>query len=220
MKKTNIVKRLIILLFIMALTCGILFLQACGETEEKSSSQQETVGQTEPETEETTPEPTPEPTPVPTTTEKPPIITEEVLKWTFTEEDKMFKSASQTKNLRVEDGILKMTSTGGDPFILSSNANIGIDASEIDYIKFKIKNNSDGYRCQLFFITNEDTAWSEPKSIKNEYWYSEGDDWEILEFDTSECDDWEGTIKQIRFDYLEEEGDIEIEYMVFEKIVK
>ncbi|MCL1858522.1 MAG: hypothetical protein FWF92_04740 [Oscillospiraceae bacterium] len=221
MKNLNIIKRLIIFLLIIALICGVLFLQACAEKENESKNSgvgQETIGETE--TEATTPDPTPEPTPAPTTTEKPPIITEEILKWTFTPEEKMFKTSSQTKNLRVEDGILKMESTGGDPFVMSVNANIGIDASEIDYIKFKIKNNSDGYRCQLFFITNKDTAWSEPQSIKNEYWFSDGEDWEILEFDTSDCDVWEGTIKQLRFDYLEQEGDVEIEYMTFEKIVK
>ena len=101
-----------------------------------------------------------------------------------------------------------------------TNSNIGIDTAEVDYIRFRIKNNSDGYRCQLFFVTNEDTTWSEPQSLRSEYWYSDGEEWEILEFDTWDCSVWEGTIKQLRFDYLEQEGDVEIEYMTFEKVVK
>ena len=213
-------KKIFAFALIAVFACGLLVLQSCGDEADKGESTSAGEDATPDPTPAPTPAPTPEPTPPPTTTEKPPIITEVVLKWTFTEEDKMFRASSQTSDFRVEDGILKMTSTGGDPNIMSTNANIGIDTAEVDYIRFWIKNNSDGYRCQLFFVTNEDTAWSEAQSMRSEYYYSDGEEWETLEFDTWDCSVWEGTIKQLRFDYLEQEGDVEIEYMTFEKIVK
>jgi hypothetical protein len=197
-------------------------LQSCGDSaDKKETPAQDTVENAAEEstttTEATTPAPTTEP---PTTTEKPPIITEEILKWTFSEDDKVFKVGNQTSNFRVEDGILKCTSTGGDPFLYTVNANLGIEASDVDYIKFHVKNLSEGFDNQIFFITTDEVGWDEPKSIREDYFYSEGENWEILVYDTSDCDLWEGTIKQIRFDYLTVEGDFEIEWVVFEKIVK
>ena len=217
--KSRNIKRLSLIFMIFALLiCCFVFLQSCGEKEDNATTPEPTVGDTTEATEATeptTPEPTEPPTPAPT---KPPPVTEEVLKWTFGGDGGVkFSAASQSKIL-IEDGILKVTSSGGDPFI-NSPGNIGIDCAEIDYIKIKIRNLADGYRNQLFFITNEETGWSEGKSIKEEYWNSEGEDWEILEFDMSDCDEWEGTLKQLRFDYLEQEGEVEIEYFAFEKIV-
>jgi len=214
--KTNKIKRLVMILLIFALLGGLAALQSCGDsTDNASTTEEETIGTTPEPTEPTTPAPTEPPTPPPT---KAPIITEEVLKWTFGENGVKFTVGSQTK-IKVEDGILKPVSTGGDPFI-NSPTNIGIDCSEIDYIRVKIKNLSDGWKCQLFFSTVESPNWSEPQSMRTEYALSEGEDWEILEFDTSDCDEWEGTLKQLRFDYLEQEGEVEIEYFSFDKIVK
>jgi len=215
-------KKLLVIILIVIFACGFLILQSCsGDSSDDKASTQEAGGETVEEatttTEATEPLPTTEP---PTTTEKPPIITEEILKWTFSEDDKVFKTGSQTKDFRVEDGILKMTSTGGDPFLFTTNANLGINAADVDYIKFKVKNLSEDFKNQLFFVTTDDINWDEPKSIRSEYWFSEGEDWEILIYYTEDCDLWEGTIKQIRFDYLTVEGDFEIEYVVFEKIVK
>jgi len=213
-------KKIFIIFLIITFICGFLFLQSCGGDSDTATTQG-TVGDTAEEptepTETTIPAPTTEP---PTTTEKPPIKTEEILKWTFSEEDKVFKIGNQTKNFRIEDGILKCTSNGPDPFLFTVNVNLGIEAADVDYIRFKMKNLSEDFKNQLFFITTDDTNWNEPKSIREEYWFSEGEDWEILTYDTSDCDLWEGTIKQLRFDYLTAEGDVEIEYVVFEKIVK
>ena len=213
-------KKILLILLTVIFICGFLFLQSCGDGSDAATTQSIVGDTTEEPTEpieETIPPPTTEP---PTTTEKPPIKTEEILKWTFSEDDKVFKVGNQTKDFRIEDGILKCTSTGGDPFLFTVNANLGIEAADVDYIKFKIKNLSDDFKNQLFFVTTDDIQWDEPKSIREEYWLSEGEDWEILVYDISDCDLWEGTIKQIRFDYLTVEGDVEIEYVLFEKIIK
>ena len=215
-KKASKIKRLTIILLTAVLLCGFVVLQSCGEKEDNASTTEaETIGEITTTAEPTTPAPTEPPTPAPT---KPPPVTESVLKWTFGGDDGVkFTAASQTKIL-VEDGILKLTSSGGDPFT-NSPGSIGIDCAEVDFIRIKALNLADGYRNQLFFVTNEAPNWSEAQSIKNEYWNSEGDDWEILEFDMSDCDEWEGTLKQIRFDYLEQEGEVHVEYISFDKIV-
>ena len=205
---------------IIVFMCCFFAVQSCGDGGgDKGSTTEESISEEkEAETaEQTTPAPTTEP---PTTTEKPPIIREEVLKWTFTEEDKVFRSSSQTKDIRVEDGIFKFTTTGSDPNIMTISSNLGIEAADIAYINFKIKVTADGDANQLFFVTTENTGWDEAKSMKSSYWNTDGEDWEILEYDTSDCFDWEGTIKQIRFDPMNGEGTVEIEYVSFERIVK
>ena len=218
-------KKSIVFLLVMVLisACCFMALQSCGDADDnadKKDDAAEEPGKADEEIPTTAAPATPAPTTAEPTTEKPPPVLEEIARWTFSEEDKIFRTSSQTTDFRVEDGILKMTSTGGDPNIMTISANLEMDTAEIDYIKFKIKNNSDGFRTQLFFVTNEDTNWSEAQSMRSEYWNSEGEDWEILEFDTADCMVWEGTLKQLRFDYLEQEGDIEIEYVSFEKVVK
>jgi len=215
-------KSIAFILIIALVSAGcFLVLQSCGESDDKAGDVTEEAGgatdETPIETEPQTPSPT---TPVATTTEKPPIVLEEVLRWTFSENDPVFKSANQVSNLRVEDGILKLTSVGGDPFMHTINANLGLDASEVNFIKIKVLNHSENDRTQLFFITDDDTGWSEAMSMRSSYWYTEGEQWEIIEFDTYDSDSWEGTIKQIRLDPIEAEGDVEIEYVSFEKIVK
>jgi hypothetical protein len=155
-------KKLSIILLVFVLVCGILALNACGEEDKKADS---TTAAEDGGGEEATPAPTPAPTPEPTTpeptTEKPPIKTDIIDKWTFTPEDPVFKTGNHMENFRVEDGILKFTSIGGDPFMYSINTNLEMNAADIDYIKFKVKNGSEGYRYQLFFVTNDDGNWSE-----------------------------------------------------------
>ena len=225
----NNIKRLVMIFLVIVFAGGFIVMQSCGGdnngkeqrsgTEAENADNVNVADEPEPTGEDTTAITEP-PTEPPTTTEKPPVITEEILKWTVSEDNKIFRSGNMIKDLRVEDGVLKLTSTGGDPFLFTVDANLGIEASDVDYIKIRVKNHASGFRNQLFFITTDDMGWDEAKSIKEEYWNSDGEDWEILTYETFYCDYWEGTIKQIRFDPLEEEGDIEIEWVAFEKIVK
>jgi len=210
------------IILVFALLCGLLIVLACcGEDKGTTVADEIETGNAGDAQQEETPAPTPAPeieTEPPT--EKPKPEYDEVLKWTFSEADTVFKTGNQMENFRVEGNILKLTSVGGDPFMHTASTDLGINAADVDIIRFKIINMSDGYSTQLFFITNDDTGWDEPKSLKSEYWYSEGEAWEELEFDTSDSDLWEGTIKQIRFDPLTNEGDVEIEYVQFLKLKK
>ena len=141
MKSANIILKLLAMIFLsVVLTCGFFVLQSCGEgSDNAATAAQEDAIDEKPTTEDPTLAPTTaEPTEPPTTTEKPPIKTEEIAKWTFSEEDKVFKTGNHMTNFRVEDGILKLTSIGGDPFMYSINANLEMNAEDIDFIKFKI----------------------------------------------------------------------------------
>lgn len=215
-------KKLSMILLLFVLACGVVMLHACGEekNDDAANTPTEDAGNDTSAPEDTTPAPTPEPTEPPTTTEKPPLKTEQVAKWVFTAEEPVFKTGNQMENFRVEDGILKLTSVGGDPFMYTVNANLEMNAAEVNLIKIKAKNGSETFGCQLFFITNDDGGWSEAMSIKGDWWNSDGEDWEEITLDTSDCDLWDGTIKQLRFDPMVAEGDFEMEYVIFEKIVK
>ena len=202
-----------------------LFLFSCGENEEAAVTEttgiqteiDETSAATEPPT-------TAEPTEPPTTTE-PPVINYEIVKrFTFDNPDDIgWRATNQIQNFRVEDGVLKLTSTGGDPFFTATQP-LDIAADEIDVIRIRILNLSSNENCQFFFDTDVESGLSEPKSYRSFHWHIESepdsDNWnEILIF-TDECDYWEGTIKTVRFDPIESEGDVYIEYISFEKIVK
>ncbi|MCL1792883.1 MAG: hypothetical protein FWG34_03345 [Oscillospiraceae bacterium] len=216
-------KKLSVILLLFVLACGLLMTSACGEKEEEKKDEAATEAGGEGGEEEATPAPTPAPTPEPTepppTTEKPPIITQDIAVWTFAEDNPVFRAGNHIENLRVEGNILKLTSIGGDPFMYSINNDLQMDAGEVDYIKVKVKNGSSAFGCQVFFITYEDGGWSEAMSIRGDYWNSDGEDWEEFTFYTDECDLWEGKIKELRFDPMVAEGDFEMEYMAFQKIV-
>ncbi|MCL2159060.1 MAG: hypothetical protein FWH48_06610 [Oscillospiraceae bacterium] len=212
-------KKLSLILLALVLACAALALYACGDGADKAeSTTDEAIEETTPEP--ATPAPTPEPPPTEPPTEKPPIITEIVDKWTFSEDNLVFRSGNQIEDLRVEGNILKLTSIGGDPFMYSINNNLGMNAEDVDYIKVMVKNGSAAYGCQIFFITTDNGGYSEDMSLRGDYWYADGEEWEEYIFETEDCDLWEGTIKEIRFDPMVAEGDFEMEYMSFEKIVK
>ncbi|MCL2159344.1 MAG: hypothetical protein FWH48_08055 [Oscillospiraceae bacterium] len=147
-----------------------------------------------------------------------PVVTEIVAKWTFSEDDPVFKAGNQIEDLRIEGNILKLTSIGGDPFMYSINDDLGMSAEDVDFIKIMVKNGSAVYGCQIFFITNDNGGYSEDMSLRGAYVYADGEDWEEYTFATADCELWEGTIKAIRFDPMTAEGEFEMEYMSFEKI--
>jgi len=215
-------KKLALILMLFVLAFGVIALNACGEKKDEDKADSATTAEAggEEPTPAPTPAPTPEPTEPPTTTEKPPVKTEVIAKWTFSEEDPVFRAGNHMENFRVEGNILKLTSIGGDPFMYSINADLKMNAADVNLIKIKAKNGSPNFAHQLFFITEADGGWSEAMSIKGDYWNSDGEDWEEVVLDTSDCEMWDGVIKAIRFDPMVTEGDFEMEYISFEKIVK
>jgi len=218
-------KKIIILILLLSITSLMIF--SCGNAEETKESDTADTQEaaTEIEAEEipaaTEPVVTTEPEP---TTEKPVIKYEIVKRFVFDNPNDIgWRATNHIKDFRVEDGVLKLTSIGGDPFFTAAQP-LGIEASEIDIIRIRAKNMSYSDRCQFFFDTDLENGLSESKSYRGFYMYAESDpasdEWNEVIFYTDECDLWEGTIKTVRFDPSESEGDVFIEYISFERRVK
>ena len=216
-------KTLIFLLVLSVIASMSLMMFSCGSEIDDVTAETEEVTTVEP----TDPPTTAAPTDPPTTEEptEPPVINYEIVKrYVFDNPDDIgWKVTNQIEDFRVEDGLLKLTSTGGDPYF-TAIVPLDIAADEIDVIKIRTKNLSDDYNCQFFFDTDVEGGLSESKSYKDSYWNSgsapDSDEWNDILIYTDDCDLWEGIIKTIRFDPLQSEGEIFIEYISFEKIIK
>lgn len=126
---------------------------------------------------------------------------------------------NQVSNLRIEGGLLKGTSTGGDPFITYKGGDATFPAESVQVIEIKFMNKSQDYNMQLFFTTDAPVNWSESASYKAfvDWNASDGDknDWNIVQLDTSESADWANNITNFRLDPFSGEGDFEISYIKF-----
>jgi hypothetical protein len=215
-------KKIVIIILLLGLGA---FIFSCGDNggtaqAENTDPQTQTADLDTPEPE-VTPATTEEPTEPPATTE-PPVITYEIIKrFTFDDPDDIgWRAANQIQNFRVEDGLLKLTSIGGDPFFMGISP-LDIEASEIDIIRIRALNLSSNENCQFFFDTDIESGLSESKSFRAYHWHYESepdsDQWNEIIIYTDECDYWEGVIKTVRFDPIEDEGEVYIEYISFEK---
>ena len=131
---------------------------------------------------------------------------------------------NQVSGLRIEDGVLKGTSTGGDPFITFQQKQFpAFSFDEVQEIHLKLKNYGDGYDGQLFFTTDS-VSWSEPASYRFTMYYNgdDGDDndWNEIELFTDESADWDGTITNFRLDPMVTTGDFEVAYIRFLKVTE
>ena len=215
-------KKIVVLLVLL---CAGLFMLGCadnGEPDEQAGTQPvATEAATEPEQEPTT---APPPTEPPPTTEPPPPRAYEIVRrFVFDDPDDIgWYAANQIEDFRVEDGVLKLTSVGGDPFIVG-NAPLDIAAAEIDIIRIRVLNMSSNDRCQFFFDTDLTPGLSEDRSFRETHWFIESapdsGQWNEIVIETRWNDYWDGIIRTIRFDPIEDYGDVFIEYISFERIV-
>lgn len=103
---------------------------------------------------------------------------------------------NQLTGASVSGGILRMQSTGADPY-MGSEDNLGISGDEASYILIRM-NVSAGTEGQVFFTTFEDTTWNETKSRR--FPITTGV-WKQYLIDMSDVPGWRGSvIKQIRID--------------------
>jgi hypothetical protein len=214
-------KKIIALILLLGMTLTMFaVLSACGEKEDdKAGDANEATGDGEPTTE-APPSTTPAPTEPPTTTEPPPPKEYDIVRrYTFDDPENIgWRGNGQVKEFRIEDGVLKMLSTGGDPNFTLIGA-LDIAAEEIDLVRIRALNKSESGRCQMFFDTSDSGGLAESKSFRGDYWnYAEdNEEWEELLLWPDDCSEWEGNIKTIRFDMLEGEGEYWVEYISFEK---
>lgn len=129
-----------------------------------------------------------------------------------------FKVSDNVSNLRIEGGLLKGTSTGGDPYIIYNGTDFSFPADSIQEIRINLKSYATGYDAQFFFTTDT-ISWSEDASYKLVLDYSgdDGDDNQVnaIVIDTTECAQWTGTVTGFRFDPSTSEGDFEIQSIEF-----
>lgn len=208
-------KRLLALIMAL-LMLGVLFVSCSSE---EPPAETTAAAETEPETE---PETTTKVTTIRET--KPPKVYtyETVFKIDFSKmEDGAtvpFSGSNWVKDLRIEGGRVKGTSTGNDPFITYKGGDCNLEADKVQEIRIKMKNNSQNTSFQFFFTT-ETVSWSEPASMKAALLWSAADgdknkdnDVVVYTFDSTE---WKGTITNFRIDPFTGEGDFEIEYIEF-----
>lgn len=121
-------------------------------------------------------------------------------------------------NLRIEGGLLKGTSNGGDPHMPYTGGDAVFPADSVQVIEIKYMNYSVDYNLQFFFTT-ETIGWSEEASIKASLDWSaddgEDNDWNIIQLTASDSGEWMGNITAFRIDPFSAEGEFEIAYIKF-----
>ncbi|NBC72777.1 hypothetical protein GT003_27655 [Paenibacillus sacheonensis] len=110
----------------------------------------------------------------------------------------------------VSSGSLHITSTGTDPGVYSAN-NLGIAASGNGHVYVRMKNASSAAGCQLYFITNSDTSWGENKVLN--LGVTANSDYTVYDFNMTGVANWNGTIKQFRFDPGNATGTYDVDYI-------
>ncbi|MHB1153243.1 MAG: hypothetical protein ACYCWE_14735 [Eubacteriales bacterium] len=122
-------------------------------------------------------------------------------------------------DIRIEGGLLKGTSNGGDPNFTYNGGDLSFPADSVQIIEIKYMNLSANYDMQLFFTTDTITGFAENASFKEYLNFSADDgdtnDWNVIQIDTSTCTDWVGTITNFRLDPFSAEGGFEVAYIKF-----
>ncbi|BBH24091.1 hypothetical protein Back11_54360 [Paenibacillus baekrokdamisoli] len=110
----------------------------------------------------------------------------------------------------VSGGILTLTSSGTDPYIVSSD---NLNSPAVNrYIRIRLKNNANDPMAQIFFTTTTHTTWDAAKSVtfatkENASGYS------TYVIDMGVNANWSGTIKQLRFDPMSKSGSMNVDYI-------
>ena len=213
-----------IIAILLVLSLFVLILPACGDdTDDNDTETTVATDETTVATDETTE--AAETTEAPETTEavtEPPKVYEytTVFEVNFAdmEDGEAPFTANGMDNLRIEGGLLKATSNGGDPHMPYTGEDAVFPAESVQIIEIKLMNYTVDYNMQFFFTT-ETIGWAEEASYKEYYDWSADDgddnDWNIVQIDTSWSDEWIGNITGFRLDPASAEGDFEIEYIKF-----
>lgn len=210
---------------LLILTLFVFVLPACGNNAEGSTETTVATDETTIAADETTA--VPEITAAPETTE---AVTEAPKVYEYTDVFAIDFSTmadgaavpftvANISDLRVEGGLLKGMSTGGDPNFTYNGGDMSFPADSVQIIEIKYMNLSADYNMQLFFTTDTVVGFAESASIKATLDWSADDgdknDWNIIQLTASDSADWVGTITNFRVDPFSAEGGFEIAYIKF-----
>ncbi len=123
-----------------------------------------------------------------------------------------------TNNLTgaVNNGVLDMTVTNGDPFMHSPNG-LNADAATYPYIHVRANNLTNATEGELFFITQNDNVWNGAKRISFPLQGS-GAGFQDYIINLSQFAEWKGVITQVRLDpSIGNNGQFNIDRIAFMK---
>ena len=117
----------------------------------------------------------------------------------------------------VEDGVLTMVATSGDP--QATLGDLSLDAAKypIIAVKFKIeKLDNENTDFQIYFATEADPKLSEKKSVHVKYdSFQKNGEYLVGYFTMSQCDEWSGKVTSLRFDPANSTGTFVISQAMF-----
>lgn len=120
--------------------------------------------------------------------------------YNFTSTTEGWSSVSMVSQ-SVSSGINTLTLTGNDPYIYSPD-NLNIAASTYKFIRIRLKNNTGSEPVKFYFTTTTDTTWNEAKSFS----FLSSANGDYSEYLIYVGPNWTGTIKQLRFDPIDDPG--------------
>ena len=140
-----------------------------------------------------------------------------------------WRQNAQMKDFTVADGYMTATSTGGDPSIVTKT-DLNLNCEDIAAVRVRFLNGTANDSIQLFFTTDTTTGFCEEASFKDVTWNTEidcdratvseraDDDWDEIVFYTDTNDLWTGTLKKVRIDLSNGEGQYLVDYISFDSV--
>ncbi|MGM9624753.1 MAG: hypothetical protein ACI3XM_03495 [Eubacteriales bacterium] len=140
-----------------------------------------------------------------------------------------WRQNAQMKDFTVADGYMTATSTGGDPSIVTKS-DLNLNCEDIAAVRVRFLNGTANDSIQLFFTTDTTTGFCEEASYKEITWNTEidcdratvseraEDEWDEIVFYTDTNDLWTGTLKKVRIDLSNGEGQYLVDYISFDSI--
>jgi len=145
--------------------------------------------------------------------------------WLFDEKGNMEGWGNQNSINMIEvtkDGVLRMETTGNDPWVFCGIGNAGlvwanqpaylsVDAKEHPKLYAKMALSPNNSKIEFYYVTEDDAQWSE-RQVKRWSNLAPSGEMEEYEFEMG----WQGTITGLRMDFSDVAGiEIEIDYLSF-----
>ncbi len=133
----------------------------------------------------------------------------------FTSDNCIIRQAETT----FEDGNVTLEATGTD--ISIGLTDLSLDTSLYNRVRIRLKYTgefAENERFQLFFMRTQDSAFTEARTQNGRfeaYCVPDGEGWYIFDLDLSNASKWNGTIKEIRFDPVNDYGTFTFDYIKF-----
>lgn len=113
---------------------------------------------------------------------------------------------------KVKGGVFSMRSTGSDPTLNLKSVNW--DAAKYPKAYLRVKNESKGTKFQIYFTTDTSPSLKESQSVSVAM-QAQSKDFQIYELNMAANSAWKGKITQLRMDPTDNQGLIEIDYLIF-----